>query len=87
MAQENGPVKEIRYGRIRAAVWANESSGRTWFNVKVVRTYKEGDDVKDATTFGRDDLPIAALALTKAYAWICEAEESQRKKAGEKAAE
>ena len=72
MAQEKEPVHKIRYGRIRAVIWANESNGRTWFNVEIVRVYKDGDDWKDSTSFGRDDLPIAALALNKAYAWIWE---------------
>lgn len=71
MAQKTKPVQEIRLGRIRAAIWANQANGRdAWFNVTVSRLYKDGDVWKDSTTFRRDDLPIVAKVADMAYAWI-----------------
>jgi hypothetical protein len=72
MAQKNGrPAKEIRLGRIRAAVWANKTeTGDVWFNVTVTRLYKDGDRWQDTATFRRDDLPIVAKVVDMAYAWI-----------------
>ena len=73
MAQKQKPVNEIRLGRIRAAIWANQTEQRdVWFNVTVTRLYKEGDQWKDTTTFRRDDLPIVAKVVDMAYAWIWE---------------
>ena len=72
MAQKKEkPVHEIRLGRIRAAIWANEADNRqVWFNVTVSRLYKDGDQWKDTSTYRRDDLPIVAKVVDMAYAWI-----------------
>ncbi len=69
--QKQKPVHEIRLGRIRAAIWANETENRqVWFNVTVSRLYKDGDQWKDTSTYRRDDLPIVAKVVDMAYAWI-----------------
>ncbi len=73
MAQKNEPVKKIRYGRICAAIWANESENRrVWFNVTVTRSYLHGDQWKDSSAFRRDDLPIVTKVVDKAFDWIWE---------------
>ena len=65
------PAYEIRLGRIRAAVWANENGqDDVWFNATVTRSYNDGDRWKDSNTFRRDDLPVVAKAMDMAYAWI-----------------
>ena len=72
MAQKKDePVHRIPLGRIVAAIWANKAKdGRVWFNVTITRSYKDGDQWKDTSTFGRDDLPMVAKAADMAYAWI-----------------
>jgi len=46
----------------------------------VTRSYKDGDDWKDTTVFGRDDLPRVELVSRKAYEYIyLEAEKSEEK--------
>ena len=70
MAQKK-PAHEVRLGRIRAAIWANENGqDDVWFNVTVSRLYNDGDEWKDTHSFRRDDLPIVAKVLDMAYAWI-----------------
>ena len=65
------PMHEIRLGRIRAAIWANQTSEEVvWFNVTVSRLYRDGDRWQDTATFRRDDLPIVAKVVDMAYAWI-----------------
>jgi hypothetical protein len=65
------PVHEIRMGRVRAAVWQNETEAGVRHNVTFSRLYKDGDQWKDSTSFGRGDLPLlerlAGLALTYLY--------------------
>lgn len=71
MAQKKKPVHEIRLGRIRAAIWANNANnGDVWFNVTVSRMYKDANEWQDTVTFRRDDLPIVAKVADMAYAWI-----------------
>jgi len=64
------PVHEVRLGRIRAAIWENESQNGTRHNVTLSRLYKDGDEWKDSTSFGRDDLPLVAKVADLAHSWI-----------------
>lgn len=66
------PVHEIRIGRIRAAIWQNETENGTRHNVTLSRLYKDGDDWKDSTSFGRDDMPLVAKVCDRAHSWIFE---------------
>lgn len=71
MAQEREPDKRILLGRIRAAIWINPTEdGKTWSNIEVTRAYREGNEWQHTGRFGRDDLPVVALAASMAYAWI-----------------
>ena len=64
------PAHEIRLGRIKATIWANENESGPWFNVRVARLYKDGDAWKAATSFNRDDLPLVAKVSDMAHTWI-----------------
>ena len=66
------PVHEIRLGRVRAAIWANETQNGTRHNVTVTRLYKDGDNWKDSASFGRDDLPLVAKVVDQCHSWIFE---------------
>ena len=78
MAQEqNGgtqqrPVHEVRYGRIKAAVWANTTDKGVRHNVTVCRIYKDEQtgSWRDSQSFGRDDLPLVAKVADEAHTWI-----------------
>lgn len=67
---KNRPVHEVRLGRIRAAIWQNETENGTRHNVTVSRLYKDGEDWKDSTSFGRDDLPLVGKVCDLAHTWI-----------------
>ena len=64
------PVHEIRLGRIRAAIWENDTKNGTRHNVTVARLYKDGDNWRDSSSFGRDDLPLVAKVADEAHSWI-----------------
>ena len=36
----------------------------------VTRLYKDGDDWKESTSFGRDDLPLVKEVVDQAWKWI-----------------
>lgn len=81
MAQK--PVKKIQLGSIRATIWENKNDkGTSWFNVSVTRSYKDGDEFKDSTSFGVNDLPMASKAMDFALSWIL----NQQAKAGKSSA-
>lgn len=64
------PAHEIRLGRIKAAVWENETENGIRHNVTISRLYKDGDRWKDSTSFGREDLPLVAKVADMAHTWI-----------------
>ena len=67
------PVKTLRLGRIKAAVWENEADQKKFYNVTFTRTYM--DDARnfhDTDSFGRDDLPLVAKLADQAHTFIFE---------------
>jgi len=66
------PVHEIRLGRIKAAIWENETREGTRHNISLTRIYKDENTWKDSTSFGRDDLPLLAKVADLAHTWIFE---------------
>lgn len=66
----NKPVYEVRYGIIKAVIWRNDTQNGPMHNVTVSRLYKDGDEWKESSGFGRDDLLVLAKALDDAHTWI-----------------
>lgn len=66
----NKPVQEIRLGRIKVAIWENQTESGPRHNVTVSRLYKDGEEWKTTDSFGRDDLPLLAKAVDLAHTWI-----------------
>ena len=64
------PVHEVRLGRVKAAIWANETDNGTRHNVTITRLYKDGDEWKTSTSFGRDELPLVEKVANLAHVWI-----------------
>ena len=64
------PVHEIRLGRIKAAIWANETDNGTRHNVTITRLYKDGDEWKTSSSFGREELPLVSKVADMAHSWI-----------------
>lgn len=82
MASEpNKPVKVFRLKGVKAAVFQNKTNadGRdvTFHKVSLQRVYKEGEEFKTTTSFGRDDLPVARHLLDLAWQFILEKESSR----------
>jgi hypothetical protein len=64
------PAHEVRLGRIKATIWANQADNGTWFNVTLSRSYKDGNDWKSSNSFGRDELLVVAKVADLAHSWI-----------------
>jgi len=65
------PVKTLRLGRIKAAVWENESDKQAFYSVKFSRGYvDEAKNWHDTDSFGRDDLLLVAKLADQAHTYI-----------------
>ena len=63
-------LHEIRRGLIKVRVRQRKSKHGLQYSLTVVRLYRNGDQWKESTRFGRDDIPIVRLVLDEAYGWI-----------------
>jgi len=77
------PVHEIRMGRVRAAIWENDTQNGTRHNVTFSRLYRDGDQWKDSSSFGRDDLPLLAKVADQVHSWIYQQSQSQSRPEGQ----
>jgi hypothetical protein len=71
------PVHECRLGRIVGSVWANFTDSGVRHNTVITRLYKDGDDWKRSSSFGRDDLPLVAKVADLAQLWIYQQGQNQ----------
>ena len=64
------PVFEIRRGLIKVRIWQRKTKSGVRFSLTVVRLFRNGDQWKESTRLGRDDIPLVRLLLDKAHTWI-----------------
>lgn len=69
MAQEK-PVHEVRLGKVKAAIWKNDTESGVRFGVTFSRIYKTESGWESSTSFGRDELPLLAKVADMAHTWI-----------------
>ncbi len=69
MANTQKPV-EVRIGAIKATIWQNETEAGPRHNATFSRLYKDGDDWKSTSSFGRDDLLFLAKVADLAHSRI-----------------
>jgi hypothetical protein len=78
-ASSSVPIKTLRLGRIKAAVWENGADQRSFFNVTFARTYMDEEKkFHDADSFGRDDLLLLSKLADQAHTFICERQSASR---------
>src|SRR6185369_4953806 len=64
------PVNKIRHGSVSASIWRQETEKGPMFNVTFQRSYKDGDDWKNSTSFGVKNLLVLGLISARAFEWI-----------------
>ncbi len=75
------PVVSFRYGAVSAAIWRNETDKGTFYNVTFARTYRQGDDLKSASSFGLNDLHAIERLAGRAFDTITELRKDDREAA------
>jgi hypothetical protein len=66
------PVHEVRIGRVKAVIWANQTESGTRHNVTLRRIFKRDNNAQweQSDSFGRDDLPLVMEVARQAWLWI-----------------
>jgi hypothetical protein len=78
-SKANKPLKVIRCRGVSASVFENSNgdSKKPFYKVSLQKTYKDGDDFKTTTSFGRDDLASIAMIAQHTWLYISELEEQE----------
>ena len=66
----NRPVHEIRLGKVKAAIWKNETEAGVRYSVSFVRIFKTEEGWDSSSTFGRDELPLVAKVADMVHTWL-----------------
>jgi hypothetical protein len=55
---------------IKARIRRGRSASGSRYCVSITRLYRNGDQWKESTRLGRDDIPLVRLVLDEAYTWM-----------------
>lgn len=81
-ASNSKPVKTYRLYGVSVSIFANSAKANgedtVFYKVSIQRTYKDGDEFRTTTSFGRDDLPIVEILARRASEYIFEQETSTK---------
>ena len=70
---------EIRRGLIKVRVWQRRSKNNgVRYSLTIVRLFRNGDQWKESTRLGRDDIPLVRLLLDEAHTWMLTNEENSK---------
>ena len=73
------PALELRRGLIKVRVWQRRSKNNgVRYSLTVVRLFRNGDQWKESTRLGRDDIPLVRLLLDEAHTWMLMNEENSK---------
>lgn len=81
------PVQVYRLRNLSASIFRNHAKNNDrdvpYFKVSLQKTYRDDGEFRTTTSLSRDDLPMAELLLNRAWTFILDTEEQERKTANE----
>jgi hypothetical protein len=72
VSESNQPVHTVRHRNIKASIWRNETEKGPMYKVSIIRSYREGNEWRDTSSFGYDDLMNVAKLMYDAHSIISE---------------
>src|SRR5690349_7115025 len=70
MSEKNRPAHKIRRGPLTLTIWKNDTENGPMYTVNPSRSYKDGDQWKETTSFHQQDLLVLGKLLDDAETWI-----------------
>jgi hypothetical protein len=76
--EKQKPAAQFRAGAISVSVWERRANDKPFYTATPQRAYLDEKDTsggpdgtwKYSDSFGRDDLPVVAALLNRAFEWI-----------------
>lgn len=79
MTEKNQPAHKIRRaGGLTVTIWKNDGDNGPFYSVTATRSYKQGEEWKETTSFHQQDLLPLGKMLDQADTWIA-AEQAKAK--------
>lgn len=78
----NKPIHEIRFGSVKATVWAN-GGDRSFYDFQLTRLYKDGDQWKTTGTFRYRDIVDLLRCAVALDIWVGEQSQASQPTATE----
>ena len=79
---KNEPAHKFRIGRISVVIWRNRSEqGSVWYRTEITRSWKNGDEWQESTSYNLEDLLVVSHAAMLAGSWIWDQKVAQRQDA------
>ena len=70
----NKPEKVFQCGNVQASIWLNERRGNEgksfFYNVRIEKVYKDGEEWKRTNSFSAWDLPKLQIVAGEAYKYL-----------------
>ena len=60
----------FRSEAISASIWRQDTDKGPMYNVTFQRSYRDGENWKTSTSFGRNNLLVLSLIAARAFEWI-----------------
>ena len=73
----NAPVFQKRIGSIRATVWENNVEGRLYFNINLVRRFKDQNEWRDTPTLNNCGDALSAIEALRRCIDFIDARENE----------
>jgi hypothetical protein len=71
MTEKNKPAETIRRpGGLKVTIWKNDGDNGPFYTATPSRSYKDGDQWKETSSFHQHDLLILAKMFDEAETWI-----------------
>jgi hypothetical protein len=71
MATNNQPATTLRYGRIKATIWQNNSEKGPFFSTTFARSFQDQSGAwRNGTSFGLNDLEALLIVAHEAKEWM-----------------
>ena len=64
--EKQKPVQKVQSGPVTGAIWENEGKEGSFYSVTFERRYKDGEEYKNSSSYGSNDLAHLAMVSTKA---------------------
>ena len=64
------PIETVRAGCVKASIWKKEKDKMIFYSIKVIKSYKDGDEWKETDNYNVNDLPKVEYVVRKAQEFI-----------------